>query len=173
MFKKVLIAAVAVAGAATAAQASDFNGPFIGGGATLDNVNGSGEFEGIGADGVGGTAFLGYDLPLGRAFVGAEANIDLNTADAQGFEAKWGWGVSARAGYRIQDTTGIYGRIGYQRSKVGAEGFGSAWGDGIRFGGGVETGITDSTSLRFELNHVNYESDLKNNQAVVGVVFGF
>lgn len=173
MLRKAFIVAFATVAAASAAQASDFQGPFVGVGATLDNVNGSGSLEGFGAAGVGGTAFAGYDLTVGGAFVGVEANADLNTADALGVDAKWGWGASARAGFKINDSTGAYGRVGYQRSKIGAVGFGSDWGDGVRFGGGVETGLTENTSLRVEFNHVNYEQDVINNQAVVGVVFGF
>src|SRR3546814_2612472 len=99
-------------------------------------------------------------MPLGNAaFAGVEGNIDLNTADALGIEAKWGWGVSGRAGLMVNDSTGVYGRVGYQRNKIGATGVGSAWGDGVRFGGGVETGLTDSAALRVEFNHVNYESE--------------
>src|SRR3546814_2429483 len=55
-------------------------------------------------------------MPLGNAaFAGVEGNIDLNTADALGIEAKWGWGVSGRAGLMVNDSTGVYGRVGYQR----------------------------------------------------------
>src|SRR3546814_3333697 len=67
------------------------------------------------------TLFRSYDMPLGNAaFAGVEGNIDLNTADALGIEAKWGWGVSGRAGLMVNDSTGVYGRVGYQRNKIGA-----------------------------------------------------
>ncbi|WP_374597922.1 outer membrane beta-barrel protein [Sphingosinicella sp.] len=170
--KTFVLASLAALAVVSPASADVFNGAYAGLGATLDNVNGSGSLEGLGASGAGLTGFVGYDMPLGGAFVGVEGNIDLNTADAGGLEAKWGWGASARAGFKINDATGLYGRIGYQRNKISGGGV-SAWGDGVRFGGGVETAISDKASLRAEFNHVNFEDDVINNQGVVGVLFRF
>jgi outer membrane immunogenic protein len=170
---KFVVASLAAAVIASPAAAAPFEGAYAGIAATLDNVQGSGALEGFGANGVGGSVFAGYDIAIGSGFAGVEGNVDLNTADPLGIEAKWGWGVSGRAGLKLNEATGVYGRIGYQRNKIGATGLGSAWGDGVRFGAGVETGLTDSASLRVEFNHVNYESDIINNQAVVGVLFRF
>lgn len=177
MIRTVLVSALALV-AATPAFASDFNGPYAGIGTTSDNVQTSGEYEGLGLSGLGLTGFAGYDMPVGETvFAGIEANVDLNTADVDlgegaEAEAKWGWGVGARLGARLNDSTGLYGRVGYQRNKVSLDGF-SDWGDGIRFGLGLETGLGGNISLRAEFNHVNYEYDLINNQGVVAVVFGF
>src|SRR3546814_95879 len=169
---KFVVASLAAAIVASPAAAAPFQGAYAGVAATLDNVQGSGALEGFGANGVVGSLFAGLAMPRGKAaFAGVEGNIDLNTADALGIEAKWGWGVSGRAGLMVNDSTGVYGRVGYQRNKIGATGVGSAWGDGVRFGGGVETGLTDSAALRVEFNHVNYESDIINNQAAVAVLF--
>ncbi|MBB4632540.1 outer membrane beta-barrel protein [Sphingosinicella soli] len=170
--KKLVLASLAALAVVSPASAEMFNGGYAGLGATLDNVNGSGPLEGLGASGAGLTGFVGYDLPLGAAFVGLEGNIDLNTADAAGIEAKWGWGASARVGFKINDATGLYGRVGYQRNKISGGGI-SAWGDGVRFGGGVETAISGNAALRAEFNHVNFEDDVINNQGVVGVLFRF
>jgi outer membrane immunogenic protein len=111
-------------------------------------------------------------MPMGGAFVGIEANADLNTVDALGLEAKWGYGASVRGGFKLNESTGAYARVGYQRTKVSGGGA-SAWGDGVGFGGGIETGVSQNVSLRAEFNHVNYEADLINNQGVVALVFGF
>jgi outer membrane immunogenic protein len=167
------IAAFAAAVLSTPALAADFAGPYVGAGVTLDNVQGSGALEGIGFSGVGGTAFAGYNLALGEStFAGVEANIDLNTADAGGVEAKWGWGVGARFGYRLNDSTALYGRAGYARGKLSIGGA-SGWGDGIRYGGGIETAVSDRVSVRAEFTQTNYESDIINNQGALAIVFGF
>jgi outer membrane immunogenic protein len=172
MIKIFGIAAVALICAAPA-YAAPFEGAYVGAGATVDNINLSGEAQGFGFAGAGATAFGGYQMKLGGAFIGLEGNIDLNTADAAGIDAKWGWGVGGRVGVVVKDSTGVYVRAGYQRNKIGADGLGSYWGDGVRMGGGIETGLTDQLSLRAEFNHVNYEQDVTNNQGVVALVFGF
>src|SRR3546814_10240238 len=88
---KFVVASLAAAIVASPAAAAPFQGAYAGVAATLDNVQGSGALEGFGANGVGGSLFAGYDMPLGNAaFAGVEGNIDLNTADALGIEAKWG-----------------------------------------------------------------------------------
>src|SRR3546814_17297004 len=110
---KFVVASLAAAIVASPAAAAPCQGAYAGVAATLDNVQGSGALEGFGANGVGGSLFAGYDMPLGNAaFAGVEGNIDLNTADAPGIEAKWGWGASGRAGLMVHDSHGVYGRVG-------------------------------------------------------------
>jgi len=158
---------------ATPAMAEDFAGPYIGAGVTLDNVQGSGALEGFGASGIGATAFAGYDLPLGtNAFVGAEGNLDVNSADAAGVQADWGWGVGARLGYKLNDSTALYVRGGYARNRVSAGGV-HAWGDGVRYGLGLQTALTSKVSLRAEVSQFNYEQDVINNQASLSLSYGF
>ncbi|WP_066561273.1 outer membrane protein [Croceicoccus bisphenolivorans] len=169
--KKIMLSGAAIAAAmavATSAHANDFDGAYIGAGVTLDNVQGSGDFEGFGVSGPGATIFAGFDMPLGGAFIGVEANADVYTADVAGIDAQWGWGVGARLGTKLNDSTGLYARGGYARGKV--EGF---WGDGLRYGVGVETGVSDSLSLRAEFSQFNYEDDIINNQGSLGLVLGF
>jgi outer membrane immunogenic protein len=169
-----LIAAAALCVAfATPAMADDFAGPYVGVGVTLDNVQGSGALEGFGMSGVGGTAFAGYDVPLGaNAFVGVEGNLDLNSADAQGVQADWGWGVGGRVGYKLNSSTALYARGGYARDRVSAAGV-HAWGDGVRYGLGVQTALTRKVSLRAEFSQFNYEHDLINNQGALSLSYGF
>jgi outer membrane immunogenic protein len=179
--RKVLLALATSLVIAAPAAARDFAGPYVGAGVTLDNVQGSGPNEGLGASGVGGTVFAGYDMPLSnKVFAGVEGNIDLYSADADlggvTVKAKWSWGLSARLGYKLNDSTGLYTRVGYARAKVGASGPGfseSTWGDGVRYGAGLETRVTQAVSLRAEFTQFNYSHDIINNQGTMGVVFGF
>ncbi len=174
--KSVFVAAAVSAVVAVAAPASarDFNGGYAGVALTLDNVQTSGDYEGFGASGVGVSGFVGYDVPVGsNVFIGVEGNIDGYTADVDDFvEAKWGWGISGRLGTKVNDSTALYARVGYARAKVGSYGE-SAWGDGVRYGAGLETSLTDSLSLRAEFSQFNFEDDVINNQGTVGVVFAF
>jgi len=176
--KSVVFAAAVSAAVAVAAPACarDFNGGYAGVALTLDNVQSSGDYEGYGASGVGVSGFAGYDVPVSsNMFVGVEGNVDLYTVDEDNVlaaEAKWGWGVSGRLGTKVNDSTALYARVGYARAKASAFGV-SAWGDGVRYGAGLETGLTDSLSLRAEFSQINFEDDLINNQGTIGVVFGF
>lgn len=169
----VLAAAVSAVVAVAPASARDFNGGYAGVALALDNFQGSGSAEGIGFSGVGASGFAGYDVPLStNVFAGVEANIDVNTADVDGLiDAKWGWGVSGRLGTKLNDSTGLYARVGYAREKLSAGG--SSWFDGVRYGAGIETAVTENVSVRAEFSQFNYESDLINNQGTLGVVFSF
>ncbi len=118
----ILAAAVSAVVAVAPASARDFNGGYAGVALSLDNVQTSGSFEGIGFSGVGVSGFAGYDVPLStNVFAGVEANIDGYTADADQLgteiDAKWGWGVSARLGTKLNDSTGVYARVGYARAR--------------------------------------------------------
>ncbi len=171
--KKFIATAIASFALAASAQAADFNGPFIGAGLTLDNIQGSGALEGNGISGVGANIFAGYDLPVSeRFFAGVEANADLYTADAPGVEAKWGWSLSGRVGTKLNDSTGLYARVGYARGKTSAGGF-SEWSDAVRYGAGIETGLTQNVRLRAEFTQFNYEDSLINNQGNVALVYSF
>ncbi len=148
----ILAAAVSAVVAVAPASARDFNGGYAGVALSLDNVQTSGSFEGIGFSGVGVSGFAGYDVPLStNVFAGVEANIDGYTADAD------------------QLGTEIDAKLGYDD---GVTSF-SEWGDGVRYGAGLETAVTDSLSLRAEFSQINFEDDLINNQGTVGVVFAF
>ena len=174
--KSVIFAAAVSAAAVVAAPASarDFNGGYAGAALALDNFQSSGDVEGVGFSGVGASAFAGYDVPVSTTvFVGVEGNIDVHSADlGDVLEAKWGWGVSGRLGTKVNDSTGLYARVGYARAKIGDD-VDSFWLDGVRYGAGLETRVTDSLSLRAEFSQTNYEDNLINNQGTIGVVFGF
>ena len=189
MFRNAILAASALAlatSAATAAQAATETGPYVGVAATVDATNADlGVVDSLGATGVGASAFAGYTIALGNGlFVAPEANIDLNSVEAKVADgtdvlrakARWGWGVGARVGYDLSDSTAGYLRAGYARNqiKVVTNGIADkAWGDGVRVGGGVETRLAPQLRLRAEYNYVNYEKGVSNNQGLVGLVYGF
>lgn len=184
----ITLAAVAVA-AATPAFAAAEAGPYVGIAVTHDNVGGTGDVEGLGLNGVGGSVYAGFNFDLGTTlFAGLEANFDLASADREiyGYEinADHAYGISGRLGYRLNPGAAIYGRVGYQRGRATLddgtteEHFGE---DGLRLGAGVEANLSPRMAVRVEYNHTHYYLDdsagfdggLANNQAVVGVVYGF
>lgn len=188
--RNLFIAAAAVAAAtASPALAAADAGPYVGVAVTHDNISGTGAADGLGFNGVGGSAFVGFNFDLGTsAFAGLEANFDLASADvdAARVEADHYFGVSGRLGFRPSDNVALYGRVGYQRGRATAdkglptEVSDSA--DGLRLGAGVEANVTERVAVRVEYNHTHYYIDdtlvgpntgLANNQAVVGVVVGF
>lgn len=192
MIRQVLIAVSALA-MATSAQAATETGPYVGVAVTADNVNadlgpvGSDPtaIDSVGSTGVGASAFAGYNIAFGNGFfLSPEANVDLNTADAHltdgtdtlRFKSRWGWGVGARAGYDITDSTAAYVRAGYARSQIRITDNAvsdKSWLDGVRVGGGLETRVSEHAKLRAEYNYVNYEQGVSNNQGLLGIVYGF
>jgi len=172
----IALSAAVLAVAATPASARDFTGPYMGAGATLDNVQGSGDLEGVGFSGIGGTVFVGTNVRMtDTIFMGAEANIDGSTADVDALDAgaDWGWGVSARAGFTVNESTAIYARGGYARARASVDGLGAEWADGARYGVGVETGLTERLTLRTEFSQFNFEQDVINNQVGLTLSYGF
>jgi outer membrane immunogenic protein len=189
IMRKVLISlAVAAAAVASPAFAAADPGPYVGAGVTHDNINGTGDAEGLGISGIGGTVFAGYNMPLGeRAFAGVEANFDLSSADSDAarVKANYAFGGSARLGYHLSEGAAFYGRVGYQRGRATINnGLPSEYHqsrDGLRLGAGLEANLAGNTAVRVEYNRTHYyrgdadpaNTGLDNNQATVGLVFGF
>ncbi len=193
MRKFAIVAAAAVAAVATPAMAAN-SGPYIGVGVTHDNVASGGDVEGLGINGIGGTVFAGYDLPLSEnTFAGVEANFDLASAKYENnvgsLEADHVFGVTARLGINLNEGVALYGRAGYQRGRasevIGNEKFSQSR-DGLRLGAGIEASVSESIAVRAEYNRthfyptaddkVNFGSDnvgLNNNQFQLAVVYGF
>jgi outer membrane immunogenic protein len=178
--------AAAVAFSASPAFAAADAGPYVGVAVTHDNVGGTGAAEGLSLNGVGGSVFAGYNFDLSPSlFAGLEANFDLASADRDlfGTEIKvdHAYGVTGRLGYRLSEGAAAYARVGYQRGRASVEtggvetNFGA---DGLRLGGGLEASVSGNIGVRVEYSHTHYYIDtpgagLANNQASVGVVFGF
>jgi len=190
--RKFVIAAAAAAALSVAlpAYAAGQSGPYVGAGVTYDNVSGTQSIEGLGISGLGGTVFAGYNFVYGgNTFVGLEANFDLASADAgdktNGFKADNQFGASARLGYNLNPAAAFYGKVGYQRGRASTYVGGaktSASRDGLLLGAGLEADVTQHVAVRVEFNHTNFYRDkavdpantgIANNQATVGLLFGF
>jgi opacity protein-like surface antigen len=178
--------ATAAAVVATPAFAAAAPGPYVGVGVTDDNVNGTGNAEGFGISGVGGTAFAGYNFSLGdSAFAGVEANADISSASDGNTKFDHSFGASARLGYRLSPGAALYGRAGYERGRMTFDrGLPTQYHesrDGLRLGAGLEANIVGNTAVRVEYDHTHYyrsdadpvDTGVANNQATVGLVFGF
>ncbi|RJF93532.1 outer membrane protein [Sphingomonas cavernae] len=185
MLRKIILAASALA-FATAAHAGTETGPYVGVAVTVDAPNADVQgLDSIGSTGVGGSAYAGYNVALGNGFfVAPEANIDLNTAEARltsgtdsfRLKSRWGWGVGARAGYDISDSTAAYVRAGYARNQIKTienDVSDKSWGEGIRVGGGLETQVAPHAKLRAEYNYYNYERGLSSTQGLLGISYAF
>lgn len=175
--KKLSVALFAIIATTSAAHAEVFSGPYVGaqisrdayeiktegtdlGGATLD-------FDGLSANGIGGGIYVGYDYALSNSvFFGVEANANISSAslsaDLGGFadakvRARESFGLSARVGAMVSDSTALYARGGWQSTKFksrisdGVDTFRtSTTQDALVYGAGLETRVNPQTSLRVE-----------------------
>lgn len=188
MMRSVALAAAASLIVATPAFAAADNGPYIGVGVTHDDINGTSAAKGLGIDGIGGTAVVGFNYGLGQMFAGAEANFDISGAKigdkTNGAYADHQFGIAARAGFRLNEGAAFYGLAGYQRGVASVFSGGvkaTEARDGLRLGAGLEANVTDKVAVRVQYSHTHFyrastdplNIGLANNQAVVGVVYGF
>jgi outer membrane autotransporter barrel domain len=190
--RKFVLALAASAAFATPAMAEPFSGPYVGIEAGLDNYEGSAEdlftagdeFDGISGNGVVGGVFAGYDIAAGNAFFGIEGKASLSDAEASyddsvdtlGIRAKETFGLSARAGAMVNDSTGLYARIGWAntRFKVNLNGVtDSDDDDGLVLGAGLQTRLGANASLRVEYVRTDYNDFIKNNAVLAGVAYHF
>jgi outer membrane immunogenic protein len=180
---------------ATAAAAAPFNGPYIGAALGMDNyeLKGSGDgdvIDGLSANGAVAGVYAGYDYAFGtKGFVGGEVSADLSGAETDvtlfGVEikakAKGSFGISGRIGTMVNDTTGVYGRLGWVNTKFETVVDGDTNGkteSGVTFGVGVETVLNTKTSLRAEYNIADFGDildglNVKNSEFKVGVSYRF
>jgi len=171
--KKILLAsaalgaALAFGSAAYAGPAKSFDGPYVGveAGVGVSNTSvpapASADLYGQGAF---GGIFAGYGKTFNSFYVGGEANGSFGNIETEDFagtlEKNLGYGVAARAGYVLGSSTLGYGVLGWERGRfelkdtIGTE---KDWVDGLRLGAGVEQGVSDSVSLRGELNFVKWQ----------------
>jgi outer membrane immunogenic protein len=113
---------------------------------------------------------VGFNVPLGTFFVGAEGNV------AKGFKGiDWEYGAHVRSGVRAGDSGLIYTKIGYTWVDTKDKGKAHNW----SYGGGVEVGPQDiglggltgpaGPRLRFEVTTFDFHSI----RPTAGVVFAF
>lgn len=186
-FAIALLASVAVTGTA---QAQTFEGPYIGVAAVRDAYEIQGVLEdvtidGFSANGYGAALYAGYDLPLSaNIFAGLEANATLTGAALtlsdddfkSQIKARESFGFSTRLGYKVADATGIYARVGYQRTKFKATFDGDSENstqEALVYGAGLETGLSNKTSVRAEYTIEDYDSTTSNSKLSVGLSYRF
>lgn len=187
--KKVLaVAAVMAATTAAPAYADVFSGPYVGAQISRDAYEVKAEktdigyadvsLDGVSANGVGGGIYVGYDYALSNnVFFGVEANFNLTSASASAkltdgtdtiggkVRARESFGLSARLGTMLSDSTGIYARGGWQSTKfklsydAGSTGFKAKdTQDALVYGAGIESRVGAQTSIRVEYVIEDYGS---------------
>lgn len=131
--------------------------------------------DGISGNGVVGGIFAGYDFALSKSiFAGVEATVNLSSAKisasatdgvstiSAAVKARESFGGSARLGAMLNDSTGIYARLGWIRTKFEVEAMGTVLGhnhrEAFQYGGGLETRVTNHATLRVEYTRLSYGS---------------
>ena len=185
---------------ATAAAAAPFNGPYVGAALGMDNYEIQANdffyegtnFDGLSANGAVLSLYTGYDYAFGtKGFVGIEAALDLSGAElsvsdsdyAAKLKAKESYSLAGRLGGMINESTGLYGRLGWVNTKFKetADDYADSGNEsGWLYGVGIETALKTSTTLRAEYNIVDYGDvgpdnvlTAKNSQFKVGVSYRF
>jgi outer membrane immunogenic protein len=188
----VVFAALLAATVATPALAQDgpnpFTGPRVEGQIGWDRVQGDGGHK----DGVDYGVAAGYDVQLGRAVIGAEAELsDSNTKQCAGSKTaadprdclKTGRDiyVGGRVGTVVGPKTLLYVKAGYTNAQAK---FTSNDGtdqvtlaktnlDGVRVGAGAEYAIGPNSYVKAEYRYSNYQDGVSRNQVVGGFGFRF
>lgn len=119
---------------------------------------------------------LGFNIPLGAVFVGAEGNV------AKGFKGdiNWEYGAAGRFGARVGDSGMIYGKVGYQWVKLQRPADPDRHYDDITYGIGVEVGpkdiglggITGNSGIRLRIE-ANTFGDFNSIRPMAGVIAHF
>ncbi|MGN7998678.1 outer membrane beta-barrel protein [Sphingomonas sp. 22176] len=169
--------ALALMASATPALAQDatFQGP---------RIEAVGGFDNIKSDGVSATGFVyggaaGYDLQRGNLVVGVDGEI-TGTTTKKTFDdvvVKGGRDLYAgvRIGYVVAPATLLYGKVGYDNSRVIArlDGLRDAENlDGVRVGGGVEHSFGRYYG-KVEYRYTNLSQDVIRHQVMAGVGYRF
>jgi len=142
MIKFLIAAAVALVAVPSVASASEFTGIRVEGSAGYDDVTAIQDRNEV----TYGVA-AGFDAEVyPRVIVGVEAGIE-NPFDGRAVS------TSARVGYNVADKALVYGKIGYDRTKVSK----SVELDGLRVGGGVEFKVGSRLFVGPEYNYTDFE----------------
>lgn len=180
--------AAIVASVSGSAFAETFQGSYIGAEIGHDSYEIKGEdllasgldFDGISGNGIVGGVFVGYDLPVSSSvFIGAEAFVNLSAAkvsisdgvDTASIKARESYGLSARLGTMLNDSTAVYARGGWVNTsfKLSDGTFSdSDTQSGFQYGGGIETRVGQSASVRLEYVASDYGSAGLGNGIKVG-----
>lgn len=205
-----LVTLCTVAFTATA-HAEPFSGPYVGAEITHDSfeldsdaiLSASGTtaaLDSLNGNGVGLGIFAGYDYLINdQFFIGGEAKLHFSDAKMSitlddgvdvgrsNLQAKESYGISARGGAKINDSTGIYARLGWVNTKFkqtsslnGTRTFDDRnTNDGFLYGAGLETFIGDNAGIRVEYTVTDYghfedgAAGVMNNQISAGFSWHF
>lgn len=192
----VLAAAALVAGLSTAAMAQSndaaFNGLYFGGQVGYDsyknNIDDGVNALSLGAQGVEGGIFAGYNYRVNNFVVGLEGQLGLSDAknhltvggDTLTTSARESYGITARAGALVGEGTLAYVHGGWVNTRFktkDALGSDSEHLNGWKVGVGLETLVSQNVSLRAEYAYSDYENkngfEPKNSSFQVGAAYHF
>ncbi|MGC1271459.1 MAG: outer membrane beta-barrel protein [Croceibacterium sp.] len=200
--KKFVTAAATLAFGMTAQPvfAQAFSGPYVGVEVSRDAYEVQAEdidfggspvsADGLSGNGVAGGLYAGYDMRVGSAFYGIEANADYSSAsvslsatdgtdtESATVKARESYGISARAGALLNDSTGLYVKVGYRGTRFktsaalnGATQYSESRTKGaFVYGAGIETAFSNAASLRVEYTIADYNSaGLNDDLGVTGI----
>lgn len=197
--RTLILSALVVAGTAAPALAQDatFTGPRVEGIVGYDTASDGTDGDAGSSDGVTYGGAIGYDVQLGGAVIGAEAELTGSSVDTRaddlltpGDRLRVDLGrdiyVGARVGAAITPTTLIYAKGGYTNARVETsyetptttteihEDM-----EGFRVGAGAEFKLSSNMYLKGEYRYSNYgkidgyDIDIDRHQVVAGVGIRF
>lgn len=119
---------------------------------------------------------LGFNVPLGPVFVGAEGNVAKGVKGA----IDWEYGAAGRFGLRAGDSGLVYGKVGYQWVNFDTFGENSRDFHDMTYGVGVEVGpkdiglggLTGNSGVRLRLE-ANTFGDFNSFRPMAGLIAHF
>lgn len=175
--RTIILTLLAVLLAITSAQASEFDGLFVGGRIGLNRSDISGP---LAAGGKGGTTWgieEGYNWDMQRYLLGADFYVDVNSKENHAATINYGSAVIG-VGLKLGLPNGSwmpYGRLGYARTR-GSDFAYPITGDGLRGGLGVEYKYTPNWGVNAEWSNSEAKvngSRLNNDNLTVGIRYYF
>lgn len=154
-------AAVVGGAGAVSADASDFEGFFIGGGLTNVSATLEEDYQYSGS-GLGGEIFAGYNFVTGNLIIGAEVSTAPSIATVDGYSGTYG--ITSLNEVKLRLGTAVNNTMFY--AAVGASSMGVDYGGGpddplraVGVGVGFETNVTDNMFVGAEVMMRNVKSD--------------
>src|SRR5690606_12008537 len=139
---------------ASAQQAGNFAGPYMGGQIGYDSYNvhvsDPSAHVDLGADGIEGGIFAGYNFQMQNFVLGVEGQLSLSDANSElrlgadtlELKVRESYGLSARAGALLSDSALLYVHGGWQKTKFKIDGDSNRL-DGWKAGLGLEYLVTE------------------------------
>lgn len=125
--------------------------------------------DGIGGEGILGTAQLGYDYQLSsRLLIGAFVDYDFSGISTEvrflenstDLDLDHMWTIGARLGLLATPDTLVYALLGYTQGEFSADDFDVNLDvEGWTFGGGIETRLTENWSIKGEYRFTQFDEE--------------